>query len=230
MNYSSRTILSRNLFQRFSHRRRYTFCSNLINAKKPKNFLDYGAGDGELVKFLNFSKKKIFLFEPKLKIRNYLYKNIQFQKNIKIYKKKNQIKKNYFDLISILEVFEHLTLSNSSRIINHLRLIGKPNVIILISLPIETGFSGLFKNLVRFSLGQAHSDANFKNISKSLFGITIERPDISYNPSHIGFNHSKFIKFLKKNKLRVIETYYSPFEFFGSFFNSQIFLVCKFFK
>ncbi len=229
MQYKSITVSSKSSIKRFTHSKRFILIANLLKKNKYKKILDYGAGDGELYKFLDLkTRKKIFFFEPKLAMVKEMKKNLKNYEKIKIFTNSNRIFKNYFDLICINEVFEHLNLKEQKKLINNLKKILKQNGIIIISVPIEVGLSSLIKNFIRIIIFQTHENTTFFNIIKSLFYLEINRPNKKYNNSHIGFNYLKFVKFLKKENLIIDKYQFSPFNFLKGFINSQIFITAKF--
>jgi len=175
-----------------------------------------------------FQKKKICLFEPVEKMRENLNVNIKNFSNIKIFEKSEEINKNFFDLISINEVFEHLTLEECKKTLNILKQAGKQNVKLIISVPIEVGLSSLLKNLIRILTNQTHQGTNLKNLIKSVFYFHIDRPNIPYNDSHIGFNYKKFIQFLIVEGIIINKITYSPFNLFKGIANTQIFIEANF--
>ena len=151
----------------------------------------------------------------------------KFKKN-KIFFNSSKIFRNYFDLICINEVFEHLNLKEQKKLIKNLKKISIKNCTFLISVPIEVGFSSVLKNLIRILYSQTHQNTNIKNIIKSLLYLKIKRPSQKYNDSHIGFDYLNFIKFLREENLEILDTSYSPFDFLKGLINSQIFIEAKF--
>lgn len=229
MNYSKLTTKNNNFIKRFSHSRRFITTSKIISKFKSNKILDYGSGNGELYKYLDKSKKKNFYFyEPNILMTKELKYNLKRYKINKIFTKPSEIYNNYFDLICINEVFEHLNNIEQKKVLKHLRKISKAKCIILISIPIEVGFSSIFKNVIRIITGQKHKNTNLKNLLKSLFYIKLKRSNKKYNDSHIGFNYLDFIKFLKKNKIKIFNVYYSPINFLRGLLNSQIFITAEF--
>ena len=158
---------------------------------------------------------------------------MQIKKNLKkinnkIFYSKKKLKNKYYDIICVNEVFEHLNPPGVNETIKILKKIIKKKGIIIISVPIEVGLGGFFKNLIRVSINQKHANTNFVNIIKSLLFLDIERPNLEYNPSHIGFNHIKFIQTLKKHRLNIKKIRYSPFGILKGFVNSQVYIEAKF--
>ena len=228
MNYKSLTVTNKNLLKRYSHTKRFLLSAELIDKYKPSKILDYGSGDGEMFKYVKKNyKKKFFFYEPDKNMANQLKLNLKKYKINKIFYYSHKIYKNYFDLICINEVFEHLNLSNQKKVIKNLRKISLKSCVYIISVPIEVGISSIFKNFVRMTTSQKHENTNLQNLIKSFLYMKIKRPTKKYNESHIGFNYMLFLKFLKNENFKIIEIKYSPFHFFRGFINSQIFIVAK---
>ena len=84
-----------------------------------KNLLDFGAGDGHLIYELSkiYKKKFYYVYEPNKKLILEAKQKLQQVKNV-IFLKKKEIKKNYYDVICINEVFEHLNSEEIERVIS----------------------------------------------------------------------------------------------------------------
>ena len=170
MNYDGKTIRNKSFIKRFSHSKRYLLSSELIAKFKPLKILDYEAGDGELYKFINKSQKKNYYFyEPNISMVKELKFNLKKYKINKIFSNPQKIYQNYFDLICINEVFEHLNINEQKKIFKYLKKISVKNSNFVISAPIEVGLSSLLKNLIRIFTFQTHENTTFKNILKSFF-------------------------------------------------------------
>ena len=190
MKYSQLTIKSNNFLKRFSHTSRHKICNNIIEKYKFKTFIDYGSGDGQLIQFLKPKiGTSIYVYELNLIMMKQLKKNLKDKKNIIVIQNKKKLKNNFFDIICINEVFEHLNEENKGKVFINLKKILKKNGLIIISIPIEVGLSSLFKNIIRFFSKSKHANNNIVNTIKSLFYIKIDRGKKKYYKSHIGFNH-----------------------------------------
>ena len=228
MNYTGLTVGNKNFIKRFSHFRRFKLTSEFVSKYNSNKVLDYGAGDGELFKYIKRSKRKNFyFFEPNILMVKQLRKNLKKYKVNKVFINSSKIFKNYFDLIFINEVFEHVNIKEQKKIIKNLRKISIKNSTFVISVPIEVGISSLLKNFIRIISSQTHKNTNLENIIKSLFYIKINRSSKKYNSSHIGFDYIKFLKFLKKENFKILKVHYSPFNFLKGLINSQIFIIAK---
>ena len=229
MKYSKLTTNSNNFIKKFSHLQRFNICKDIIKKYQFKNFLDYGAGDGQLIKLLSKDYKNFVfhLYEPDKKMLLQIKKNLREIKK-KIFYNRKKLKNAYYDIICINEVFEHLNQSEINETIKILKKIIKKKGTIVISVPIEVGLGGFLKNLIRVLIKQKHANTNFVNIIKSLLFLEVKRPNLKYNPSHIGFNYINFIKILKKHKLNITKIRYSPFGIFYGLINSQVYMEANF--
>jgi hypothetical protein len=199
MKYSNLTHKSNIFLKRFTHSSRHLRSSNIVNKIKFKTFLDFGTGDGQFFDFLIVKPdKKYFAYEPYKKMY------LQFLKN----KKK----------------FNHVNIIKNK---NNLKKIAKKNCTIIISVPIEVGFSSLIKNLIRIFYNSKHENMTLNNLLKSIFRKKIDRGNKKYFNSHIGFDYIELKKILE-NHFSIKDIIYSPFNILKSFLNSQIFLYANY--
>ncbi len=154
-----------------------------------------------------------------------LFKNVSNYENIFVYKSINEIKQK-FDVIFCMEVFEHLNKKLLSEALDNISNLLSKKGVCIVSVPIETGFGGFLKNIVRILIGETHQEGTLKNLFKILLGIRIKRDeDVDYISSHVGFSHCDVEELIKKEKFRTKKKYYSPFSYFGSQLNSQVFFI-----
>ena len=227
MRYSSLTNKSNIFFKRFSHISRHIRCSNIVDSLIFKTFLDFGTGDGQFFEFLKVKpKKKYFAYEPYKKMYQQFDKNKKNFRHVNLIKNKNKLKKNFYDVVTINEVIEHLPDKKIFEVINILKFITKKNSTIIISVPIEVGFSSLVKNFIRFIFNSTHEGLTFNNLIRSIFIKKIRRGNQKYYKSHIGFNHYE-LKEILDNHFSIKSISYTPFDFLKGVLNSQIFFICK---
>ena len=227
MEYSNLTTGSKVSFKRYTHRSRHIECSRLVNNLKYKNLLDFGSGDGKLFEYLKINpQNKYFAYEPFKKLQKQFLKNNTKFKNLKLIKNKKNLKKNFYDVITINEVFEHLPNKKIIEVIKRLKYISKTDSTLIISVPIEIGLSSLVKNVIRIIFKSTHDGTTLNNLIRSIFQRKINRGNKPYISSHIGFNHNDLKKILN-NHFSIKKITYSPFGILKSNLNSQIFFVCK---
>ncbi len=227
MRYSNLTNKSNVFLKRFTHSTRHIKCSKFVDSFNYNNFLDFGSGDGQLFEYLKTKKNKnYYAYEPYKQMYRQFLKNKKITNNIKLIKNKKNLKKNFYDVITINEVFEHLPNKKILEVIKLLKLISRKKSTIIITVPLEVGLSSLVKNLIRFASKSIHEGLTVKNLFKSFFYRKINRGSRVYYNSHIGFNHHDLKKILANN-FTITNITYSPFDYLKSFLNSQVFFICK---
>lgn len=226
-NYSDLTTSNKSFIKKFSHSKRFLTAIKILNFKSNDKFLDIGTGDGYLLKLVSRKKiQKIIGYEPNSKMFKELKKNFYNKKDI-ILKQNIENESNSFTKISCLEVLEHLGLKDQNKIFKIIKKNSTNSSIILIGVPIETGLSGFIKNLIRILLKQTHENTSFINVFKSLFNFKIQRKKSKYIDSHIGFDFNTVEKLILSNNFKILKKYYSPFNCFGIWLNSQIYWLIK---
>ena len=227
MQYSNLTNKSNVFLKRFTHTSRHVKCSDIVASLKYKNFLDFGSGDGQFFEYLKIKpKKNYFAYEPYKQMYTQFIKNNKNFKSVKLLKNKKNLKSNFYDIITVNEVIEHLPNRKIYDVIELIKLISKKNSTIIISVPIEVGFSALVKNFIRFIFSSTHEGLTFTNLIKSIFAKKINRGRRKYYKSHIGFNYYDLKKILSSH-FYIQKITYTPFGFLKGFLNSQIFFICK---
>ncbi|WP_418511534.1 class I SAM-dependent methyltransferase [Corallibacter sp.] len=231
MAYAEYTRNNKSLIKRFSHQKRFDVAIKLIDLKANQSLLDFGTGDGYLLKCLNDAHKNVklygydpldFMFEElKTTIKENSLKNISITSNL------STLNSLEFDIVSCQEVLEHFSIKNQKKHLQELKKRTKDSGKIVISVPLEIGFSGLTKNIIRFCIGQNKEGATLKNIFKSFLGLKIPRQEEGYIGTHIGFNHKNLEALFDDAGLKVIKKEYSPFKFLYGLMNSQVFYVLK---
>ena len=233
MEYSNLTILNKSFLKRFSHKSRFKIASNILKENyknNNQNILDYGTGSGDFLKKLKHDfpdLKNVYAYEPLIERYNETLENISHHKNIIVYNSINDIEKK-FDIIFCMEVFEHLNKKLIIEALNNIAKALNTKGICIVSVPIETGFGGFLKNIVRTLIGETHHGSSPKNFLKVLFGIKIQRNEnVDYISSHVGFSHHELENLIKIQNFTITKKYFSPFSYLGSQLNSQIFFIIK---
>lgn len=236
MDYQNLTVKNKNFIKRFSHIKRFKEASKLLNEyklKSKKSLLDFGSGNGFFLKFLLDEKFKLNLnaYEPIKAQLNEMYRLYKTNKikNVNIYKDLNKINAK-FDVITCFETLEHFNLKNQRKLLIEIMSLLKKDGVIILSIPIEVYISGFLKIAIRIIIKQKHDGTNIINIFKTLLGLKINRSKISnkkYIESHMGFYYFDLVKIIKEMNLKIVEKKYSPFGFFGSILNSQMFFKIK---
>lgn len=227
--YAKQTIHNKSFIKRFSHRIRFKTSVELC-LDNPINhnsyILDYGTGDAFFLTCLDSKNNDISLagFESDKNQYELARSNIKGS-NIILVNDLLELTSCKFDVITYFEVLEHLTDADIEEVLEKMRFLVKKHGKIIISVPLESGFSGIVKNIIRFLLNQSHAHDKTELI-KSVLGYKIDRKGIGYYSSHLGFRH-KDLEILIKKKFDVVATTYSPFPILAHFINSQVFYVLR---
>ena len=160
--YSTQTFKNPSLIKRFSHNKRFYLSLNLIKPRDNDSILDYGTGDGHILNQLRKENSICDLsgFEPIQKVEIN-------EKSIKMYDNIKNIDTT-FNKITCFEVMEHLTYENQKKELRNIMSLLDSNGIIILSVPIENGFSSLIKNTMRILLKQKHPNTSVTTMFKSL--------------------------------------------------------------
>ena len=229
MSYSEQITKSPSLIKRFSHNKRFDIALDLLSITQDDDILDYGTGDGFMLrKLLSKNPRSVVGYERfhDTKDLNDIL-NSTACSNVKIINDMRSIKDRLFDKVYCLEVLEHVTEENQIFILKEIKSILKSNGVVIISVPIEVGISGMIKFILRFFLRQSHQNSSLKNAIKSLFGIKINRGEDEYICTHVGFDYRDLEKTITGAGYKVKEKSFSPFRSLKWFINSQVFFVLE---
>ena len=228
-NYADYTYQSKNVLKRFSHQRRLKHALNLIQTDGDIRLLDFGCGDGKFLHQLRKTGEKniaLYGFEPML--------GTEGGDGIPIFKTWNEVQETaniaQFNCITCFEVLEHFSPPQQIRLIEQITGVLEKDGILIISVPVEIGIPSLIKNLIRKRSCNGKSKYLYtcRNIFRAFLGKPFSdyRQGNGYLYDHMGFYYRDLEKILCRY-FQLIEKTYSPFNFLGSNFNSQIFYKVK---
>jgi len=232
--YDSYTVNSRNILARFAHRKRTSLAIRFAEKIQPSRILDFGCGDGNYLLSLNNTmakKDRVFVgYEPYMDSKELNGKVDIFHDWAAI----GRIAESgeLFDLVTCFEVLEHFSEEQQERHLKKIKSVLTKNGFVLISVPIETGFVALIKNLRRVITvykGNEHIYSS-KNILLSIIGkksreIHNLRSKEDYLP-HMGFNYVE-LRRLIDSMFHIEKVLYSPLPFLGPHLNSQVFFLFR---
>ena len=210
MSYSEITFEDKNPIKRWLQKQRLVSALKVAQktGQKPLSICDFGAGNGELCKYLavSFPEASIFCYEP----ANHLFKeaqqNLNDIKNVIFCKNISEIQISSMDLIFSLEVFEHLPELETNDALHHIHALLKPKGQLVIGVPVEVGIPALYKGVFRMVRRYVAFDASIKNILNSFIGNPpLNRPTkeimpgFNYHLEHVGFDYRNFMKILSSH-------------------------------
>lgn len=226
VNYEKQTLDHPNPLSRYAHRTRFKISKKIVTNWVEKKFvvLDYGCGHGRFLSELSLEAKikqndcELMGFDP--------YLDIKYE-NFTIINDQNGIEDKSLDIITCLEVVEHLDDNEIEFFLQFAQSKLKDGGRILITVPIMLGPALFLKEIIRSILFRRPSDTNFLEMIKAgIFGISPPRTG-DIKGSHKGFNW-------KVAKHKISQTFandkisFSPIPLIGWYGNSQaIMRFCK---
>ena len=230
-NYANITFNDRNFIKRWMQRKRLTTSLRLVDTEFiPSCIVDYGAGNGEIIKMLSalYPSAKIICFEPTKNLMEEAKENLNGISNVVFTETVETIAASSVDLLFCLEVFEHLPSKETEDAFNVFKRIMSDRGRIVIGLPVEVGIPSLYKGLFRMVRRFGAYDATIWNILRSFaYSPPKDRPcseiapGFAYYFDHMGFDYRSFRSELKKHFL-IERVMGGPFPAFGAIFNPEI--------
>lgn len=218
--YDRQTINTPNPLARFAHRRRTSVAVEAAIRWLPDRGLlfDFGCGPGDYLERVKAARPDLELigFDP----------YAQLLETITVLSDTEAIPNSSVDVMTSLEVCEHLSDSNLSEMINLARRVLRPTGVFIVSVPIIAGPGLLAKEVNRYALHRNHSDYTAKELAAAaLLGRPARRPDNVQN-THKGFDF-KALRHRVSTEMQPVQHWYSPFPRLPWFANSQAFDVWK---
>lgn len=238
MSYSQRILQQGTYLTRLAHRSRFNTVLNEIKGIQYTQALDYGCGDGWLLKMAyeqNLIKagvgveinsnmlstcREIFAELPKFQFR-------QPQELSKT------ISPHSCDLIICTETLEHV--NDPNQVLEQMLTYAQPGAKMVISVPIEIGPSLLLKQLGRYFANKKGGYGYERYRLSELFFASILWETNCFPSSHStnvpirshkGFDYRKMDKLLQ-SKVTIERKFATPFPWMGSLLNSTIIWVCR---
>ncbi|MCX6749295.1 MAG: class I SAM-dependent methyltransferase [Candidatus Pacearchaeota archaeon] len=169
--------------------------SNFIKISKEKNILEIGGGASPLINYLPKAKK--YSLDP---LMDYFIKNFKLPKGIRYIKGKGEelpFKDNYFDLVIITNVIDHV--HNYKEVLSEIKRVLKESGIVYLSLDCHNFMLKIYRD-VREKLGvgdQAHPN------TFTLEGIKDEFRDSGFKIIHLQEGNGDQGAYMSKNKSEI---------------------------
>tara|TARA_X000001316_G_C919229_1_gene33357 strand:- start:219 stop:902 length:684 start_codon:yes stop_codon:yes gene_type:complete len=214
ISYEKQTYNSPNPIARFAHRSRFKASIELAARLLPLDGLlvDFGAGDG---KFLHEVGRQITTVR-RLAIEPYMDITLPGIERVKSFE---EIDANTVDLITLLEVAEHLTDYELGKFLSDAKHALKDKGLLLITVPIMYGLALPVKELSRMMLHRRLSDTSIMEMTRGTFGFEIARAE-NRKTSHKGFDFRELQKEIDKHFIPV-DSFYLPMKKGAWWVNSQ---------
>lgn len=237
MNYSDITIRDRNPVKRWLQRRRFADALGVLRDVRPGDrlrILDYGAGDGELVRqMVGVADIEALVFEPTPGLMAEARDKLAGLGSVAFADKLDAVASGTFDYVFCLEVFEHLPEKETADAIADIHRLLRPGGVAVIGVPHELFVPALLKGLFRMSRRYGDFDARPGNVFAAFRGrAPMQRPVAEISPGfryhfhHLGFDYRRLEKEFKE-RFQFVERWFSPFPVLGAALNSEVYLLFK---
>lgn len=237
MAYADITTRDRNLVKRWLQRRRFSDALAVLtnaHAIASLRVLDFGAGDGELIRqIVSSTPVEPWVYEPTPSLMTEARDKLASFGCVRFADDLRSIKTESFDYIFSLEVFEHLPAEETTSAIAEIHRLLKPTGVAVIGVPHELFLPALFKGLFRASRRYGEFDASPINIFKALSGHPPSQrpvaeicPGVRYHFHHLGFDY-RALEHVLKQSFQLQRKWFSPFPMFGAALNSEIYFLLR---
>lgn len=239
-NYQEQTYQSPNQVIRFSHLERFRRMEDLCRSVEPRTFLDWGAGDGFLVKSLiqkdsNFADSFLAVYDPEPSMVELLKSTFKAReiRRVSIYQDLNLLRAELenenqkIDLIVCQEVLEHLPLLEREKFYQFCIHFLSSTGTCIVEVPVEFGPSILLKEFGRVFLKGREAEYTSSELIKSALGLLkkdLSRYDAqatgTWIHGHKGFDYRQLKQELKQNFL-INQELASPIKLLPPFLGNQ---------
>lgn len=223
--YAQRTHGAKSRLRRISHAARFDLATQLADPPRGASLLDYGCGDGAYLARLASQRPdlKLFAWHPWQENRDTLAERLgRAAGPIAMVQDIDAAPESSLDIVTILEVLEHLPGRVMDVELARIERVLKPGGVFVVTVPIEVGPGALGKNLARMATGTTHAGTSPGVMLKASLGQAVARPDDDYILSHIGFDHRRLRERLLTRGWEIERRQTSPLPLTGAVVNSQI--------
>jgi SAM-dependent methyltransferase len=237
LSYADITVNDPNPVKRWMQRTRYADAVHVAQGLPEgdrQRILDYGGGNGELVKHLlrNISAQAC-VFEPTPDLMAEAQSNLAGIGSITFCSTSQKLSSGSFDLVFCLEVLEHLPENETTAALGEIDRLLRPRGTVVFGVPHEIHLPALFKGLFRMSRRFGKFDARWGNVCGAVIGKPPKRrpsseisPGFLYHFDHLGFDYRKLRDRIKDN-FQFEREWFSPFPHLGSLLNSEVYFLAR---
>ena len=237
MAYADITTRDSNPVKRWLQRRRFTDALAVLasaDANARMRVLDFGAGDGELVRRMaGACGVEPWIYEPTPSLMAEAMATLAEFSSVRFVDDTGPIESATFDCIFSLEVFEHLPEKEMALAMAEIHRLLKPAGIAVIGVPHELFLPALVKGLFRASRRYGDFDAIPGNIFKALTGrpplqrpVAEIRPGLAYHFHHLGFDF-RVLEHTLKQRFQVRRKWFGPVPMLGAVLNSEVYFLVQ---
>lgn len=213
--------------KRWAHQRRFDDALKLVANREPTSLLDYGCGDGFLLKIARerWPQARLVGYDP-LPNMAAQARQLLVGTSISIVEQLDEVAPQTFTVVTCLETCEHLVPEELERVFTDIEQLLDLRSVAIFSVPIELGPVSLVKNIYRALRRKQYENLTMSTVLATLFGhapkqfvnMALGNP---YIFSHIGFDHRKFQRQLEKH-FTVVRIVATPWPMLGPWLNPTV--------
>jgi SAM-dependent methyltransferase len=236
MAYADLTTRDPNRVKRWLQNRRFRDAVGTLPpaGTAPLRILDFGAGDGELVRQIALRQSiEACVYEPTPRVMAEAKEKLSGVPGVKFRSSLESVESGSFDYVFCLEVFEHLPRAETDAALAEMHRLVKPNGFVVIGVPHELFLPALLKGLFRMTRRYGAFDASPRTILAAVRGRPpSERPSMEISPgfayfgAHLGFDY-RDLEGVLQERFRVIRRWFSPIPMLGSALNSEVYYLLQ---
>ena len=237
MAYADLTTGDANPIKRWLHRRRYADAVAVLagdNRRDRPRILDFGAGDGELIRRLcAVASVDALVYEPAASLMAEAREKLAGIESVKFTDSLALVDSASFDYVFCLEVFEHLPARETADAIASIDRMLKPGGIAVIGVPHELHLPALLKGLFRMFRRHGDFDARIGNICAAVWGrppsprpVAEIAPGVPYHFHHLGFDY-RVLETMLRERFQMVNRWFSPYPAAGAALNSEVYFLFK---
>ena len=237
MAYADITVDDPNRVKRWIQRQRFRDALKVLERippGTPVDILDFGGGDGELLKqcLRAHPRLRACLYEPTPRLRREAETKLASHP-VEIVDDLRDLEGRRFDFVFCLEVFEHLPEIETTRAITDIHRLLKPGGLAVLGVPHELFLPALIKGMFRMVRRFGAFDAHPLNILRASLGrpptprpVKEIAPGFSYHFHHVGFDHRELESLLAR-RFEIVSRWFSPARALGPVLNSEVYYLLR---
>ena len=235
MSYAALTRGDPNPFKRWLQRRRLTDALGVIRGPAPATVVDYGGGDGELLRLAAdlWPGARLICFEPVPALADEARTNLAVVAAAEVVEAEAALPDGVADVVFCTEVFEHLPAEATAAALAEIDRTVAPNGRLVVGVPMELWAPALAKGLFRMARRPDSFDGRLSQVLAASGGRAPRpRPEVeispgrAYFPHHLGFDHRQLLAAMRQ-RFDIERVWGSPAAAAPLWLNSEVCILAR---
>ncbi|MEO6338485.1 MAG: class I SAM-dependent methyltransferase [Caulobacteraceae bacterium] len=235
MSYAALTRADPNPLKRWLQRRRLRDALGAIRAPTPAVVVDYGGGDGELLRLAAqiWPDARLICFEPVASLAEEARINLAGLGAAEVVCAEADLPAGVADVVFCTEVFEHLPAPETDAALAEIHRVLTPGGRLVVGVPMELWGPALAKGLFRMARRPGSFDGRVRHILAAAGGqAPAPRPEVeispgrAYFPHHLGFDHRRLLTAMR-GRFDVERVWGSPAAAAPPWLNSEVYVLAR---